>query len=141
MLSLLFSTFLLLQPLLLLDLYHSLALIHAYITFVYSSSPLFITFPFVCLFVFGLSLSHLYLLALSYYPLQGQLFFFLFSFSLQHLSLLHSTSPHSTSTLHNMLGRKEFSNDPDTALDDESLTVRMRVYISRATNLAVKDIV
>lgn len=40
-----------------------------------------------------------------------------------------------------MLGRKEFGNDPNTTLDDESLTVRMRVYISKATNLAVKDIV
>lgn len=41
-----------------------------------------------------------------------------------------------------MLGRKEFSNDPNTTLDDdESLTVRMRVYISKATNLAVKDLV
>lgn len=40
-----------------------------------------------------------------------------------------------------MLGRKEFSNDPNTTLDDdESLTVRMRVYISKATNLAVKDL-
>ncbi|KAF9309614.1 hypothetical protein BGZ91_007370 [Linnemannia elongata] len=40
-----------------------------------------------------------------------------------------------------MLGRKEFSNDPNITLDDdESLTVRMRVYISKATNLAVKDL-
>ncbi|KAK3812731.1 MAG: phosphatidylserine decarboxylase-domain-containing protein [Linnemannia elongata] len=38
-----------------------------------------------------------------------------------------------------MLGRKEFSDDPNTTLDDESLTVRMRVHISKATNLAVKD--
>ncbi|KAF9141261.1 hypothetical protein BG015_001352 [Linnemannia schmuckeri] len=37
-----------------------------------------------------------------------------------------------------MLGRKEFNNDT-TPLDDESLTVRMRVHISKATNLAVKD--
>lgn len=40
-----------------------------------------------------------------------------------------------------MLGRKEFSDDPNTTLDDESLTVRMRVHISKATNLAVKDMV
>ncbi|KAF8944289.1 hypothetical protein BGZ47_004430 [Haplosporangium gracile] len=37
-----------------------------------------------------------------------------------------------------MLEGKEFNNET-TSLDDESLIVRMRVYISKATNLAVKD--
>ncbi|KAG0274874.1 hypothetical protein BGZ95_009395 [Linnemannia exigua] len=45
-----------------------------------------------------------------------------------------------------MLGRKEFSNDTPLGstqgqqpFDDESLSVRMRICISKAANLAVKD--
>ncbi|KAG0302994.1 hypothetical protein BGZ97_002085, partial [Linnemannia gamsii] len=38
-----------------------------------------------------------------------------------------------------MLGKKECNIDTASTLDDESLTVRMRIHISKATNLAVKD--